>query len=381
MRIATLILIAACSAEAPTIQPLMVAVSQPGDCIDPRTLGAAPDDGRDDREAIQAAIDQGTGTRRPVCIGPGVYEVSRAPNRIASLLVAGDGALVVGAGPSQTSLVMVGAWPGDWRLFEVTGSNHRIADLGLDGSARGLTPKDQIHLVQVTGPAQSIVLADLRLNLPVLPDMSGGDCIRLLGAATALVDGVTIERVTMPACARSGVSFQRGVVNVWIEHVTTALIKGQALDFEPTGDGEVRNVAVRDSSLRTGHGGVGIRARPTTGLLVDGVTIECAAPSTEAAIVLGQIPATATEPATSPARSRVTNSSVTGTCDFGLVTGPGGSLVFANNIVETMTGGVRFTSPPTVTPVITGNVISAPQGTAPTVVAPASTVYAGSNGT
>lgn len=496
MRLLAAMLVGACSSnvEDQAAQPIhalaMASTVQPGDCIDPRSHGAVPNDQQDDRIAIQESIDEAAGLHLSVCIGPGVYNVSRAPNRIASLLLSGDGMLVSGAGASQTTLSMLGQWPGDWIVVEITGSRHRVTDLGIDGSFRGSTPKEQIHLIQLSGPVESVTLDHLRLTLPRLPDMQGGDCIRLLGDETPgqparLVDGVYVSDVMMTECDRSGFGFQRGVRNVMIARIDLRKVGDSAIDMEPTGQGEIRYVTVRDSVLHTGHGRVNssitgndtwvsdvtmdrvdldgqlflyrvanstfrdlsvtttddaplsatkegagirieggryerllgtkpgpvisiashggdyptdvwigsgvhlvqrtdaavIRSEPTIGLVVDGADLLCAGPTPglSPAILMAAQSATEQQPAVSPTRTRIANTSITGTCKYGYLTGPSGSLVFGGNVVEVMTAGLRFNVPPTKTPVIDGNSFSFPLGTAPVAVSPPATVYVGAN--
>lgn len=268
-------------------------------CVDPVRFGAVPADGRDDREALQRAIDEACGTGRRVCIDAGRFQVGRnpAPGRdgIPSLAVRCAGLIVEGVGP-QTVIAMSGSGvrmgtplPGDWRLIDIVGASDVVVrDLALDGSAR-VDTEEQTHLLQITGPASNVVVERLTLRLPeleapadasacpakmALPSSArcrctgtqctlagffgGGDCVRLLGEPNAPVRRVTLRDLVGVACDRSWVAVQRGVEDLLIERGTTHVVGDQAIDFEPTG-GEafgnrpiVKGVVMRDLVLHRG---------------------------------------------------------------------------------------------------------------------------------
>lgn len=240
-----------------------------GDCIDPRSMGAIPDDGLDDREAIQAAIDSAEVTHKTVCIGPGHYAIAKDPalgaTHIPSLKISGDGITLSGAGESQTKLVMMGGKANDWTLLDVTGSHHHVTALYLDGTDRGQTDSEQTHLLQISGPATDIVLDHLRFTLPQQTGNHGGDCLRFLGnepidptKPQELIDGVTVTDSWLDDCDRSGIGVQRGVSHVTFRDVYVRKAGDQALDMEPTGNGEIRWFTFTGGALLTGHAGIAV---------------------------------------------------------------------------------------------------------------------------
>lgn len=245
--IRSVLIVAACSADP---APIVMARVERSDCVDPRDLGAGADDIYDDRVALVASAEAAARDRTPICLPPGVLLVTRGPGPNSITL---DGVSMFGEGPSSSQLVMMGGSDGgNWRVLRVTGQGTRLSGFSIDGSNREATT-EQTHLIQVDDGARDVQIDHLELVLPTLPGMLGGDCVRLLGEASAEVRRVSISDVAMPACARSGVSFQRGVRGVWIDRLTTLSIGGQAIDMEPTGDGTIGDVSIRDSWLARGE--------------------------------------------------------------------------------------------------------------------------------
>ncbi|HWU90263.1 MAG TPA: right-handed parallel beta-helix repeat-containing protein [Kofleriaceae bacterium] len=283
LRCAALAALIACSAGRPSI---LVTDARDG-CIDPTSYGAVVDDGKDDRVAVQAAIDAARRTARPVCLPVGDLHIARKPGRgravTASLIVEGDGVEIRGKGPRSRLVMLAGPeteHPNAWWLLQVTGTRHTLSGFALDGSARGRT-HEQTHLVQVTGLASGITLERLSLSIPKQPDNRGGDCIRLLGEMNAPVDGVTIVGVRGETCARSFVAFQRAVSNVQIYDTTSVEVSDQVIDMEPSGRGAIHDVRIRDCNFQRGPGAEGNWALSLAGgddaaqdLLVQSTTLD-----------------------------------------------------------------------------------------------------------
>lgn len=272
--IVIVLMLAACSAVEPA--PVVMARVERSDCVDPRALGAGTDDIYDDRVALVASAATAQRDRVPICLPPGVLLVGRGPTLDTITL---DGVSMIGEGADSSRLVMLGGSGGNWRVLRVTGTGSRLSGFSIDGSLREATT-EQTHLIQIDTGARDVQLDHLRLSLPNLPGMLGGDCIRLLGDKGTEVERVSISDVTMPACARSGVSFQRGVRGVWIDRVTTLAAGGQAIDMEPTGDGTIGDVSIRDSWFArgetTGEFTITLAGTGTTAahdLLIDRVTV------------------------------------------------------------------------------------------------------------
>ena len=260
---AALALATALACSAPS-RPAIVVVTEVRDgCIDPTSYGAVVDDGKDDRVAVQAALDAARRSARPVCLPIGDLHIARKPGRgravVASLIVDGDGLELRGRGPKSRLVMLAGPElerPNAWWLLQVTGTRHTLANFALDGSSRGRT-HEQTHLVQVLGPASGIQIERLSLTIPKQPDNRGGDCIRLLGEQDARVDGVSIVGVRGESCARSFIAFQRAVSNVQIYDSTSVVVSDQVIDMEPSGRGAIHNVRIRDCNFQRGPGAEG----------------------------------------------------------------------------------------------------------------------------
>lgn len=67
--------------------------------IDARACGAVPDDGRDDADAILAAVEKVAGTGGVILLEPGVYHLDRP------ITIARDGVVIRGAGRTRTRIV------------------------------------------------------------------------------------------------------------------------------------------------------------------------------------------------------------------------------------------------------------------------------------
>ena len=227
-------------------------------CFDPVAFGAVVDDGKDDRAALQAAIDAATASRADVCLPAGDLHVTRRPppgaRSIPSLVLAGTDTGIRGVG-DRSRLVMLdqGAEKAmrDWWVLQISGSRHVLREFAMDGTSRGIT-NEQTHLIQILGPADDITIDRVRLTLPEQSISRGGDCIRMLGEATTPVHDVHIHDSRGEACARSFIAFQRYVSRVVIERVKTTAIGGGAIDMEPTGDGSIHSVVIRTSDLHRG---------------------------------------------------------------------------------------------------------------------------------
>jgi hypothetical protein len=253
------------SATAVSAAPLAQLSSS---CIRAEDFGAVPNDGKDDRDQLQAAVAAAQAGPGCLELGPGKFHATRRPTlgaaSIASVRITGS-VSVRGAGEGVTVLAMLGSGtcpgcggPSNWRLLEITeAANVSVSGLSLDGSERTNTGP-QTHLLQVTGPTQHVVIEHVTFTLPNIGLHGGGDCIRLLGEFTQLVRDTTIRDIRGVDCDRSFIVLQRGVDGLVIERSESVRVGvgGQAIDFEPTalttGDCRtlIRNVFMRDLVLR-----------------------------------------------------------------------------------------------------------------------------------
>jgi hypothetical protein len=287
------------------------------DALDPRAapFDATPNDGEDDREALQRWIDAGCGSSsRLLYLPPGDWHVSRrlghGVTTIGSLKVTCDGLTIIGAGRASR-IVMKGTavlatyllGPADWSVFEIAANAVTIEGIAIDGSQRTNTG-EQTHLIQIKGPARDTELRRLYFNLPALatpqgsvncrprrndPEFEtrrcdvpgrvnvlckdlgdeprcslsggvftvlgwfrGGDCIRSVGEVGAPVDGIGVMDSYATACDRSFISVQRASHNLTITNNVTRKVTDQIIDLEPTGTGGIGRVIIMGNRLERG---------------------------------------------------------------------------------------------------------------------------------
>lgn len=136
-----LVLIAACTSPSigRTTQTLTAASS------DVTAFGAIPDDGLDDRAAIQAAIDSGASE---VYFPTGTYVVSRRPGRFAALTLDAPQSGITLRGESRDGVVLQSA-PGtedSIQLIYALGAHDvRIQSLTLDGNRANQAPSPNMQ--------------------------------------------------------------------------------------------------------------------------------------------------------------------------------------------------------------------------------------------
>ncbi len=223
---------------------LAVSTSAHADCLVP---AAIPNDGIDDRVAIQAAID----AHGCAFLGAGIYDIGINPAvGMAGITTLGlkDGKSIRGVGPA-TVLKFAGTAHGDWNGIRMSGANTLVADLLIDDSALVGTT-EQTHAIQVQGSSAYMDMVGITtgatirgvwINHPVRHDSFGveylgGDCIRLLGEETAHVT-VEITGNHLLACDRSGVAFQRGAYGVTLTGNIFYWTGDSDIDAEMTGTG------------------------------------------------------------------------------------------------------------------------------------------------
>ncbi len=204
-----------------------------GGCFDPAGYGAVPDDGVDDRPAIQAAIDDAVAAGRgTVCLAAGRWTVTRAPagsyNRNAALATHGAHLTLTGAGPG-TVLELAG----DQQVAAVSvisldpgATDITLERFAIDTSAATDTD-EQTHAIGIGSrvcatsngtcsmPVSDVTVRDVRFTHPKTAGVRKGDCIRILGQTPATqVRRVTVSGVSFTSCARSGIAVQRNVVSL-----------------------------------------------------------------------------------------------------------------------------------------------------------------------
>ncbi len=223
-------------------------------CFDPADYGARPTTSGtapiDARAGIQGAIDA-AGDASTVCLGPGVWHVSRAPlgsyDRFASLSIHGNRVSLIGSGPATVIAPYGDAGRGDWRVIDVTHARDvTISNLTIDTSE--LTNTDeQTHAIVATGPVDGLDVEGVSFYHPERKKPGGGvwrggDCLRLVGAPGALVQHVSIVDDTFEMCDRSSIQVQTGVWGLSVIGSKFLWVGDTAIDSEPTssaGNGDV----------------------------------------------------------------------------------------------------------------------------------------------
>jgi hypothetical protein len=179
-RLSILALLVACTGpgSGPT-QPLGLLATPT--CVDPVAHGATPDDGQDDRAALQAAVDAACARpagERHVCLPRGKFHAVRNPRigatNLASIQIRCDDIELSGEGTYASSISMLGSGldardrrgPNDWWLVDAQfAARLHIHDLALLGDERR-DNNEQTHLLQLVGPLESPVIERFRTWLP-----------------------------------------------------------------------------------------------------------------------------------------------------------------------------------------------------------------------
>lgn len=220
-------------------------------CGTPRSFGAIPDDGADDRAAIQNAIDS--------CVG-GVVKLERGkynvvtpyprPAGVYAMLVSKTGTTLEGQGES-TIIEFSGNNGGkDWRGFQLSSSSE-YRRFRMTSNFDSGTTVEQTHLMRADGPLRGIHISHLSCNHPAHGAKSG-DCIQLVGYPPS-DDGsndkriwdIEIDHIVFEHSDRSGIAMHSGVHGTQRSdghystrfHDNTFLdISDQSIDGEGSGD-------------------------------------------------------------------------------------------------------------------------------------------------
>lgn len=256
----------ACSHAPVTATNVAMVTSPPASCYDPVAYGAIPNDLVDDRAPMQAALDAASVAGGTWCLGPGRWEVSRAPtgsyNRFAALATHGQHVVMRGAGPSTIiSLRGDQGMATTWVIaLDPSASDITISDMTIDTSFAYNT-EEQTHAIEVgTGvcsgalcaPIEDVKIEHVRIVHPwfLPPPQLKGDCLRLIGVTpVTAVRRVQVLGSSFLGCARSGIAIQRGVHDLIIEGNEFTAAGDQDIDAEPTGDA----TAINDTTLITGN--------------------------------------------------------------------------------------------------------------------------------
>lgn len=201
------------------------------------TTTAIPNDGLDDRTAIQSALD----TKGCAYLPAGIYDISTplgtaTVRRPYSILSLATGRSLFGDGASSILRFHGDAQQQDWYGVGINGDFAQVHDLGFETSTLTNTG-EQTHAVRVNGPAMSPVVRDNTFDHPVRTGEHGGDCVQLVGYAPAkLITGARVNHNHFTHCDRSGVAVHSGTVGLSIADSDFHDTGDQDIDLEGTGD-------------------------------------------------------------------------------------------------------------------------------------------------
>jgi len=230
---------------------------------------AIPNDGRDDRVAIQNALTAQGCAHLPA----GVYDVDSIqvtpPARRPPMMLDAAGAELYGDG-AGTVLAFRGSTGGqDWEGISMTGAGSMLHDLSLTTSAISDTV-EQTHAVKLTGPATDAEIARVSFNHPIRVGEKSGDCVQLVGFDGGReIAGVKIRENDFAHCDRSGVAVHSGTTQLEIADNRFRDIGNTDLDFE--GSGDTSDVLIRHNTFTMSPGPHGVGAIQLQ--LIDGARV------------------------------------------------------------------------------------------------------------
>ena len=197
----------------------------------------------DDREKIQAAIDDAVSTGKAGIFFPaGTYRVSHADpilpttkrwsldlNGVQDFMIMGEGPKSVIKLVDDTNQELLP----NWHVFILRNNCRRVVfqDLVIDGNRSGLTnPSEQSHGIEVEPGTE-----DLVIDRCILRECFG-DGMRLLGSPGQNVKRLRIENSLFQSNKRSGLAIQRALEQIIIVNCTfDSTVTDQSIDFEPSG--------------------------------------------------------------------------------------------------------------------------------------------------
>jgi len=243
-------------------------------CISPTQFGAVADDDRSDTVAFQRAVDEAITKTTNVCVGPGVWHLTRTKGQLGSLMITAGPLEIRGQG-RRTVLRMTGDGnQGHWGMIQLRGAQRVVlCDLTIDGLAAYNT-EEQTHLVEIGPDSKDIVLFNVTLGPMRKPSEPvgagiGGDCIRLLGNPGHEVERVVISHSTFVDCDRSAIGLQRSLRKIVIASIKVRGTGDTPIDFEPTGAGAIEDVVMIGLDIERAPKGQGAWSVTIGGIGVD----------------------------------------------------------------------------------------------------------------
>ena len=246
--IAIIVLFTACQMEPPESAAASAAdQAVTTACSSPRSFGAIPDDGADDRAALQAALNACAGAT--LTLEAGRYDVITPPApRPYAMLTLPAGLTLQGAGVSSVIAFSGDNSGGDWRGIQL-GNHTLIQHLKLISDFTPGTTNEQTHIIRGDGPLTDVTVTDVVINHPAHTSKSG-DCIQFVGyppsdtSPDKRIWNANVHHVTFERCDRSGIAVHSGLHGTLVGgHFTTRFnnnlfvgISDQDIDGEGSGD-------------------------------------------------------------------------------------------------------------------------------------------------
>jgi hypothetical protein len=218
---------------------------------------AIPNDGLDDRVAIQSALTSQGCAHLPA----GVYDIDSIqvapPGRRPAMMLEASGARLYGDGPNTVLAFRGSAGGQDWVGIQMSGVGSALHDLSINTAAISDTD-EQTHAVKLMGPAADAEISRVSFNHPIREGKSG-DCVQLVGYDDGReIAGVKIREDDFLHCDRSGVGIHSGVTRLEIADNRFDDVGNTDLDFEGTGD--TSDVLIQHNAFTMSPGPHGIAA-------------------------------------------------------------------------------------------------------------------------
>lgn len=242
--LAVILLLAACQTDpAEAIATAEVTAA----CASPRAFGAIPDDGVDDRAALQATLNACAGT--VVTLEAGQYDVvTPPPPRSVAMLTLPAGTTLQGAGTPSVLRFSGDNGTRDWRGIQL-GSSTLIQQLSLVTDFTPGTTDEQTHVIRGDGPLTDVTITAVTINHPSHQSKSG-DCIQFVGyppsdtSPDKRIWNANVYNVTFERCDRSGIAVHSGLHGTLVDGHSTSrfhdntfvAISDQDIDGEGSGD-------------------------------------------------------------------------------------------------------------------------------------------------
>lgn len=230
---------------------------------------AKPNDGTDDRVAIQNALTSQGCAHLPA----GVYDIdsiqTTPPARRPPMMIDATGAELFGDGPGTVLAFRGSNADQDWEGILMRGAGSKLHDLSISTGAITDTV-EQTHAVRLLGPATDTEISRVSFNHPIHVGEKSGDCIQLVGfKGEREIARVKIRENLFAHCDRSGVAVHSGTTGLEIADNRFGDVGNTDLDFE--GSGDTSDVLIQRNTFTMSPGPHGIGAIQLQ--LIDGARV------------------------------------------------------------------------------------------------------------